>query len=65
MLNSNRSSFHAVIDYYDIILSVIISFLYLQEEFRFCFTSALMALNAKETSSNDIYSNEDNVYANT
>lgn len=38
------------------------------EEFRFCFTTALMALEAKETketSSNDIYSNEDNVYANT
>lgn len=35
------------------------------EEFRFCFTSALMALDAKGTSSNDIYSNEENVYANT
>lgn len=35
------------------------------EEFRFCFTSTLMALGAQETSTNDIYSNEDNVYANT
>nr|XP_034310737.1 receptor-type tyrosine-protein phosphatase alpha [Crassostrea gigas] len=35
------------------------------EEFRFCFTSTLMALDAQETSTNDIYSNEDNVYANT
>lgn len=65
MLNSKYSTFHAIINFYEIILTVIISFLYLQEEFRFCFTSTLMARDAQETSTNDIYSNEDNVYANT